>query len=35
MARTRFYLSRPWLGNFRPTETYWNWFKYLDPGQRE
>jgi ABC-type transport system substrate-binding protein len=30
MARTRFYLARPWLKNFRPTETFWNWLKYLD-----
>jgi ABC-type transport system substrate-binding protein len=30
MARTRFYLIRPRLKNCRPTETFWNWFKYLD-----
>jgi ABC-type transport system substrate-binding protein len=30
MARIRFYLARPRLRNFRPSETLWNWFKYLD-----
>ncbi len=30
MARTRFYLAHPWLKNFRPSEDFYNWFKYLD-----
>jgi oligopeptide transport system substrate-binding protein len=30
MARTRNYLSSPWLMNFKPTEDFWNWPKYLD-----
>jgi ABC-type transport system substrate-binding protein len=30
MARTRFYLMRPRLKHCRPSETFWNWFKYLD-----
>jgi oligopeptide transport system substrate-binding protein len=30
MARTRFYLIRPRLKHCRPSETFWNWFKYLD-----
>lgn len=30
MARTRFYLIRPRLKHMRPSETFWNWFKYLD-----
>ena len=30
MARTRYYLVRPWLLNCKPTEDFWNWYKYLD-----
>ena len=30
MARTRNYLASPWLKNFKPTEDFWNWPKYLD-----
>jgi len=30
MARTRSYLVRPRLKNFKPTEDFWNWVKYLD-----
>ncbi|MEO2032860.1 MAG: ABC transporter substrate-binding protein [Planctomycetaceae bacterium] len=30
MARTRFYLVRPRLKNFKPIETFENWFKYVD-----
>ena len=30
MARTRSYLVQPWLKNFKPTEDFWNWVKYLD-----
>lgn len=30
MARTRFYLVQPWLKNFKPEETFYNWVKYLD-----
>lgn len=30
MARTRFYLINPWLKNFKPTEDFNNWCKYLD-----
>jgi len=30
MARTRNYLCSPWLRNFKPTEDFWNWPKYLD-----
>ena len=30
MARTRFYLVRPRLKNFKPIETFENWFKYID-----
>ncbi|MBI4583191.1 MAG: hypothetical protein HY717_04130 [Planctomycetes bacterium] len=30
MARTRFYLVNPWLKNFKPTEDFSNWSKYLD-----
>ncbi|NJN14219.1 MAG: hypothetical protein HC813_00705 [Planctomycetes bacterium] len=30
MARTRYYLSHPWMRNFHPTETYWTWMRYLD-----
>ena len=32
MARTRFYLVRSRLKNFKPIETFENWFKYLDIG---
>ncbi len=30
MARTRFYLVNPWLKNFKPSEDFYNWVKYLD-----
>lgn len=30
MARTRFYLSSSRLKNFKPTEDFYNWYKYLD-----
>ncbi|MFT7486887.1 MAG: oligopeptide transport system substrate-binding protein, partial [Candidatus Paceibacteria bacterium] len=30
MARTRNYLSTPWIKNFKPTEDFWNWPKYID-----
>ena len=30
MARTRNYLVNPWLMNFKPTEDFNNWYKYLD-----
>jgi len=30
MARTRYYLWNPRLKNFKPTEDFYNWFKYLD-----
>ena len=30
MARTRFYLVNPRLKNFKPTEDFFTWYKYLD-----
>ncbi len=33
MARTRFYLAQPWLKNFKPSEDFYNWFKYLDVAE--
>ena len=30
MARTRNYLATPWIKNFKPTEDFWNWSKYID-----
>ena len=30
MARNRFYLINPWVKNFRPTERYYGWFKFVD-----
>lgn len=30
MARTRSYLLQPWLKNFKPTEDFYTYFKYLD-----
>lgn len=30
MDRTRFYLVNPWLKNYKPTEDFWTWYKYLD-----
>lgn len=30
MARTRFYLVNPHLKNFKPSEDFYNWVKYLD-----
>lgn len=34
MGRTRYYLVNPWLKNFKPSEDFYNWIKYLDvaPG---
>ncbi len=30
MGRTRFYLVQPWMKNFKPTENFHNWMKYVD-----
>ncbi|MHC4490582.1 MAG: ABC transporter substrate-binding protein [Planctomycetota bacterium] len=30
LARTRYYLIHPWVKNCKPTETWWDWPKYLD-----
>ena len=30
MARTRFYIVHPWMKNFKPDETFYNWIKYMD-----
>lgn len=30
LARTRMYLIHPWVENFKPTETFYTYFKYLD-----
>ena len=30
LARVRRYLIHPWLKNFKPTEDFWNYLKYLD-----
>jgi len=30
MARTRFYVVNPWLRNFKPEETFYNWVRYMD-----
>ena len=30
MARTRFYLVQPWLKNYKPSEQFFNWHKYMD-----
>ncbi len=30
MARSRYYLIHPWLKNFKPTEIFYNWVKYMD-----
>jgi len=30
MARTRYYVVNGWLRNFKPTEDFQNWYKYLD-----
>lgn len=30
IGRTRYYLVHPWLKNFKPTEDFHNWYKYLD-----
>jgi ABC-type transport system substrate-binding protein len=35
MARTRYYLVWPRLKNFLPTESFHNWFKYLEVGPTE
>jgi ABC-type transport system substrate-binding protein len=34
MARTRFYAINPWLKNFKPSEDFQNWYKYLDVGEK-
>ncbi len=34
MGRTRFYLINPWLKNFKATEDFYNWPKYLDVTER-
>jgi len=33
MARTRFYLVHPWLKNFKPSEDFHNWYKYIDVAE--
>lgn len=33
MARTRIYLVNPRLKNFKPTEDFYNWIKYLDVAE--
>ena len=33
MARTRFYLINPRLKNFKPSEDFYNWVKYLNVGE--
>lgn len=30
LARTRYYLNWEWVKNFKPTETFYNYFKYID-----
>jgi ABC-type transport system substrate-binding protein len=35
MARERFYVVRPWLKNFKPTDNFANWVKYLDVAPAE
>jgi oligopeptide transport system substrate-binding protein len=30
LGRTRMYAVNPWLKNYKPTEDFWNWPKYLD-----
>lgn len=30
MGRTRYYLVNPWYKNFKPSEDFYNWIKYLD-----
>ncbi len=30
MGRERFYIINPWLKNFRPSEQFYTWVKYLD-----
>ncbi|MEX1025623.1 MAG: ABC transporter substrate-binding protein [Planctomycetota bacterium] len=34
MARERFYVIQPSLKNFKPTEAFYNWVKYLDVAAR-
>jgi len=29
-GRTRFYVVNPWLKNLKPSEDFYNWYKYLD-----
>lgn len=33
MGRIRYYVVNPWLRNFKPTEDFHNWYKYLDADQ--
>lgn len=35
MARTRFYMSNPRLKNFKPTETFYGWLKYMNVEEGE
>lgn len=35
MARTRFYAINPWLKNFKPSEDFQNWYKYLDVAEQK
>ena len=35
MARTRFYVINPWLKNYKPEETFYNWVKYMDVDDSE
>jgi ABC-type transport system substrate-binding protein len=30
MARTRFYAINPWMKNYKPSEDFFNWTKYID-----
>ncbi|MFM9994532.1 MAG: ABC transporter substrate-binding protein [Phycisphaerales bacterium] len=30
MGRIRYYVVNPWLRNFKPTEDFHNWYKYVD-----
>ena len=33
MARTRFYVVNPRLKNFKPTEDFYSWIKYMDVAE--
>jgi hypothetical protein len=35
MARTRFYLVQPWLKNYKPSEQFFNWHKYMDVDEQK